>query len=140
MPARDAYHDAVKHALEKDGWHITHDPYVISFGKRDVFIDLGAEVIAAEYEGKRIAVEVKSFIGKSEVTELEKALGQFILYRNMLEQNEPERVLYLAVPEAVMVSLFEDTLGELLILKEALRLVSFDPTKEEVKKWRPNPR
>jgi XisH protein len=25
--AKDFYHDNVRQALEKDGWHITHDPY-----------------------------------------------------------------------------------------------------------------
>ncbi len=26
MPARDIHHDAVRNALVKDGWAITHDP------------------------------------------------------------------------------------------------------------------
>jgi hypothetical protein len=82
VPAKDLYHDSVKRALEKDGWKITHDPYFLSFGYKDAFIDLGAEIIAAENDNKKIAVEVKSFIGKSEMTELQKALGQFILYSN----------------------------------------------------------
>ncbi len=49
MPARDIYHDSVKKALIKDGWTITHDPYILTFGQKDVFVDLGAErVLAAE--------------------------------------------------------------------------------------------
>ncbi len=31
MPAKDTYHDAVRHALVKDGWTITHDPFTISW-------------------------------------------------------------------------------------------------------------
>jgi hypothetical protein len=29
MPAKDIFHDAVKIALQKDGWTITHDPLFI---------------------------------------------------------------------------------------------------------------
>lgn len=139
MPAKDAYHDGVRRALEKSGWRITHDPLYLTFGKRDVFVDLGAEIIAAETEGVRIAVEVKSFFGKSEITELERALGQIMLYRNMLRESEPERLLYLAVPETIMVRLFEDALGQLLIKNEGLRVLSYDPALEEVLKWLPKP-
>jgi XisH protein len=81
MPARDIYHDAVKNALIKDGWTITHDPFVLRWGTIDVYIDLGAEqLLAAERQGLKIAVEVKSFVGRSDVDDLEKALGQYILY------------------------------------------------------------
>lgn len=31
--AKDFYHDHVKHALEKDGWEITDDPYILESGK-----------------------------------------------------------------------------------------------------------
>src|SRR5258708_33705788 len=62
MSRLDLYHDAVRHALEKDGWTITHDPLTLSVGGRDIYVDLGAEKpIAAEKEGRRIAVEIKSF-------------------------------------------------------------------------------
>jgi len=36
MPAEDSFHDAVKNALIKDGWNITHDPLILGFGKRDL--------------------------------------------------------------------------------------------------------
>ena len=64
MPARDLYHNIVKRALIKDGWTITHDPYTLSFGQKDVFVALGAErPIAAEKGDEKIAVEVKTFEG-----------------------------------------------------------------------------
>lgn len=34
MPQRDVIHHIVKHALIRDGWDITDDPIVISFGER----------------------------------------------------------------------------------------------------------
>ena len=63
MSARDIYHDACVRSLQKDGWTITHDPLTVAVGKRDLLIDLGAErMLAAERDGERIAVEIKSFI------------------------------------------------------------------------------
>ncbi len=64
MPARDLYHDQVKKALIKDGWHITHDPLRLSWGGKDLYVDLGAEqLIGAEKDKQRIAVEVKELLG-----------------------------------------------------------------------------
>ena len=42
MPARDSIHSLVKQALIKDGWTITDDPFVITYGERFLFVDLGA--------------------------------------------------------------------------------------------------
>src|SRR5947209_1000317 len=111
MPARDVYHDAVRNALVKDNWTITHDPLRLQFGSKDLYIDLGAEqVLAAEKTGRRIAVEIKSFLGGSPVTDLERALGQYILYHDILARIEPDRVLYLAVHQTVFLNLFEEPL------------------------------
>ena len=66
MPARDFYHDAVRNALIKDDWMITDDPYPLKLGQKDLFIDLGAEkILAAEKGSDKIAVEIKSFVGRS---------------------------------------------------------------------------
>jgi XisH protein len=100
MSAKDKFHDVVKAALQKDGWQITHDPLVLRVqGIADLYVDLGAEnSIAADRQGEKIAVEIKSFIGTSTISEFHSAIGQFINYRYALELQEPERVLYLAVP------------------------------------------
>lgn len=76
MPAKDIYHNVVKTALTKDKWIITDDPLRLSIGSRSVYVDLGAEkLFAAEKEGKKIAVEVKSFLNPSPVADLESAVG-----------------------------------------------------------------
>lgn len=63
MPKKDIYHDTVKTALLKDGWTITHDPLKLEIGKKELFIDLGAEhLIGAAMAEQKIAVEIKSFI------------------------------------------------------------------------------
>lgn len=66
--AKDIYHDTVRTALEKDNWIITDDPLTLKVGRRDLFVDLGAEkLLAAQRQGKKIAVEIKSFISQSPV-------------------------------------------------------------------------
>lgn len=84
MPARDRYHHQVKTALQRDGWTITHDPLKLKWGAKDMYVDLGAEqLLAAEKDTCKIAVEVKSFLGPSEIADLEQALGQFVLYSSV---------------------------------------------------------
>ena len=75
MSRRDTYHYLVKSVLIREGWTIYHDPYFLKSDPK-LSIDLGAErIIAAEKNCDKIAVEVKSFITDSQVTELEKAIG-----------------------------------------------------------------
>jgi hypothetical protein len=94
--AKDLFHDAVKRGLEKDQWIITDDPLELELEQVTVKIDLGAErLIAAERGEEKIAVEIKSFISTSAISDFHTALGQFLNYRIMLEVNEPERLLYL---------------------------------------------
>ena len=136
MPARDKCHDAVRNALIKDGWTITHDPSRLVWGKRDMYVDLGAKRLLGAVKGEQeIAVEIKSFLGASEIADLEKAIGQFSLYRTVMEEVEPGRGLYLAVPQKVMDSLFSDDLGRLVLRGNLVRLISFDPSEEEIVQW-----
>ena len=136
MPAKDLYHDVVKRCLVKDGWTITHDPLVLKWGAKDLYVDLGAErLLAAERGGERIAIEVKSFLGPSDVDDLEKALGQFILYHDLLAERDPARILFLAVSNEVWRNVFEEPIGELLLARKRLRVLVFDPREEEIVKW-----
>lgn len=138
MSAKDRYHNHVKNALIKDGWTITHDPLVVRWGAKDMFIDLGAEqILAAEKTGRKIAVEIKSFIGKSEIEDLRNALGQFILYQDVLNRVEPERALYLAVRDSIFGNIFEEPIGKLLVENKRLQVMTFDPIKEVVTRWIP---
>jgi hypothetical protein len=138
MPAKDLFHNTVRKALEKDGWVITADPLVLTIGLRSVFVDLGAEkLMAAERGAEKIAVEVKSFLSASPISDLEVAWGQFFLYARALQRQEPDRRLYLAVSETVFQSLFAEEAGMLLLQEPGFRLVVFDPTTEEILQWTP---
>ncbi|MDB9494411.1 element excision factor XisH family protein [Spirulina major CS-329] len=138
MPAKDIYHETVKKALVKDGWTITHDPFTLRLTKKKLYIDLGAErLIAAQRDQTKIAIEVKSFTRASDVKDLEEALGQFILYANFLQRLDPERCLYLAVPEEIGTSVFEEEIGEILLDNQVIRLFTFEPVTEEIVRWMP---
>ncbi|MCI0381178.1 MAG: XisH family protein [Gemmataceae bacterium] len=138
MPARDTYHDTVRNALVKDGWTITDDPLRLKWGDRDFFVDLAAEriLVAAQKGGTRIAVETKCFLGDSPMTDLQRALGQFVLYRSILEKQEPGRALFLAVPLDAA-EIFDEPIGELVIAQVAVQLMVFDVEKEEIMRWIP---
>ncbi len=85
------------------------------------------------------AVEIKSFLGPSEVEDLKNALGQYILYHDILSEleSEKDRELYLAVHRSVHADVFEEPFGKLLIDKGHLQLLVFDEHKEEIYRWIP---
>ncbi|MFY7804260.1 MAG: element excision factor XisH family protein [Limnoraphis robusta] len=136
MPAKDLYHNTVRTALIKDGWTITHDPFKLKVGGRSIYVDLGAKkLFAAEKEGRKIAVEIKSFLEPSPVSELEKALGQYELYSLIMEDEDPERVLYLAVINIIFEGFLSEEIGQRVIRKKKLRLIIFDADTEEIIEW-----
>jgi hypothetical protein len=136
MPAKDIYHDNVKKALVRAGWTITHDPYILTFGQRGVFVDLGAErILAAEKGSKKIAVEIKSFQGASDIRDLEVALGQYVFYRSLLTRFEPDRKLFLAVPASIFASTLDEPIARPVLEDLSVALIAFDPQREEIVKW-----
>lgn len=136
MPAKDMYHDQTLNAIIKDGWKVTHDPLHLSWGGKDLYVDLGAErIIAAEVDNRKIAIEVKSFLGLSEINDIEKALGQYLLYRSVLRRIEPDRTIYLGTHAEIYYDIFEEPLGQLLIEDFDLKLVIIDIEEEVVVKW-----
>jgi XisH protein len=113
MPAKDLYHDIVIQALITNGWEITDDPFLLSYGGRELYVDLGAEkgTIAARKDNQKIAVEVKSFLKPSQIRDLEEAVGQYSVYQSILTEITPERILYLAVPRRSYETIFTEKLG-----------------------------
>lgn len=132
MSRRDTYHDVVKYALIREGWTISHDPYFLQSDPK-LSIDLGAQrTIAAERSSEKIAVEIKSFIADSQVTELERAIGQYGIYQELLQIQEPERELYLAVPIDAFENIFSRQVGKIAIKKFQLKLIVFSFSQEEL--------
>jgi CRISPR/Cas system-associated exonuclease Cas4 (RecB family) len=136
MAAKDLFHQAVRHGLEKEQWTITDDPLELEWEEVKVKIDLAAErLIAAQRNREKIAVEIKSFIGTSEISDFHTALGQFLNYRIMLEVNEPTRLLYLAVPLEVYDTFFQSRFAQVAVERHQLKLIVYNPVTEEIVRW-----
>ncbi|BAU42030.1 XisH family protein [Leptolyngbya sp. O-77] len=136
MPKLDIIHNAVKNALIKDGWSITDDPYVIQYRKTMLYADLGAErPIAAERDGQKLVVEVKSFIGASKIQDLKEALGQYDIYRYLLEEIAPDRKLYIAISNVAYNTFFTQDVTQLILNKHQLPIIVVDIGTEEIMQW-----
>jgi hypothetical protein len=133
MPAKDKYHDTVVRALEKEGWVVTSQ-YEIVIGERRLWIDIRA---AKESERIAILIEVKGFEGKgSQVEYLTSAVGQYVVYRAIIESSEGPLPLYLAVPLQAYEGIFAEPLGQLVVQNLNIVMIVFDPEHEEIVVWK----
>jgi hypothetical protein len=136
MSAKDLFHNAVKNGLQKENWTITDDPLTVKIGDTRIYIDLGAErLLAAERGEEKIAVEIKTFGGVSVMFDFHVAIGQFINYQVALEDKDPDRRLYLAVPQEVYSSFFQSLLAKAVIQKFQIGLVIYEPESEVITQW-----
>jgi hypothetical protein len=135
MAAKDKFHSIVKIALEKERWKITDDPLRIEVGGTKFEIDLGAQLLGAQRDQEKIAVEVKSFLSDSPLTDYHHALGQFLNYRLALEISDPQRILYLAVPIISYESFFKREFAQISLEKYQIKLFIYDHIQEVITKW-----
>lgn len=135
--AKDVFHQQVKNALIKDGWNITHDPLTIRISEAvKLQIDLAAEsAIAAQRDSEKIAVEIKSFVGDSDISAFHTALGQYLNYCQALEEQEPDRIVYLAIPVETYQDFFQLPFIQRAIRRYQVNLIIYDPKQEEIKQW-----
>jgi hypothetical protein len=135
--AKDLFHNQVKAALIKENWRITHDPFQVQISEAvKLQIDLGAEnTLAAQRDLEKIAVEIKSFNSESDISEFHRALGQYLNYAQGLEDQEPDRVLYLAVPSETYEDFFQLPFIQKSIKRHGINIITYNPMKEEVKQW-----
>lgn len=134
--ARDVFHQAVREALEADGWQITHDPLILKLGGLRLEIDLAAEqVLAAERGSEHIAVEIKSFLSKSKLNDFYEAKGQFDVYQTGLQEEKPSRKLFLAVDTDIFESFFQKPLIRKIVEDYRISLLVFDASAKRVVQW-----
>jgi hypothetical protein len=139
MARNDIYYSTVKKALDKDDWQITHDPFRLRIGKKRLAMDLGAErLISAEKGTRKIIIEIKSFLGRSDVKDLQQALGQYVMYNQVLREQNIGRELYLAVPHRTYQTIFQSELGLILLQNQLIRLLVFDEFQEVIVEWVPD--
>lgn len=120
--AKDLYHEKVKKALKKDGWKITNDPYLLQSGKIKYQVDLGAEKLFGAKKGNvKILVEVKSFVGPSDINEFHRAVGQY--------------VDYLAVPNFAWHDFFQEKAIQKALSFIKAKVLIYNPIQETIEKW-----
>jgi len=80
-------------------------------------------------------VEVKSFIGASKIQDLKEALGQYDIYRYLLEETAPDRKLYIAISQTAYKAFFVQDIAQLILGKHQLPVIIVDTEMEEIIKW-----
>ncbi|MBX7169850.1 MAG: hypothetical protein K1X72_02760 [Pyrinomonadaceae bacterium] len=79
---------------------------------------------------------MKSFLSLSELSDLEEAFGQYAIYQTLLKRQQPERRLYLAIPQEKYFDLFdENEIGNLILEDYNLSIIVFDIASEEIVQW-----
>jgi XisH protein len=86
-------------------------------------------LIAADKEGEKIAIEIKSFLGQSAVNDFHGALGQFINYRYALADLEPDRKLYLAISSATYEGIFDRRFIQSVVKRAEVSLLRANASK-----------
>jgi hypothetical protein len=79
-------------------------------------------------------IEVKSFINPSFIYDLERAVGQYIIYRNFLKKTAPDHQIYLALSQLVYQANFDETI-QIVVYENQLKLIIVDTEKEIITKW-----
>jgi hypothetical protein len=111
MPAIDRYQAAVINALRKVGWQAMNNPYLI------------------------IILEIKGFEGRSAIDNLEEAVGQYMIYRALLDEIAVPHPLYLAVPLPAFEGILSESVGQVVRKRLGIKLIVFDVKSEEIVQW-----
>lgn len=101
-----------------------------------LYVDLGADrLIVAERRTEKIAIEIKVFGSISPITELQKSVGQYLLYRSLLKKQEPDRRIFLAMSQDAYSSLLGQAEIADYITELEVNILVFDPEAEEIIQW-----
>lgn len=80
-------------------------------------------------------MEVKSFIRASQITDFYSSLGQYLTYQTALRLQEPDRELYLAIPQVTHDSLFQEILIQKVFEYHPVKLLVYSKATQEIQQW-----
>lgn len=136
MPKQDTLHESVKNALLKDGWTITADPFIPSGGEELINDETVMERPLAAMRGKRqIIVTAKSFLGASTMMNLYGALGHTLILRSLIEENNTDEWVYIAIRDTTYARLKESAMLPFIQSHSKMPLIVVDADKEEIIEW-----
>lgn len=130
MPALDDCQPQVVRALQNAGWTVLPKPKRLIVGRRVSYVDL----VAVQGE-RQIYVEVKCFADPDSSHEQYIAVGQYLLYRAMLEALEDPTPLYLAIPGTIEATSIDLVLRRVLENNQ-IRLLVVDMEMETITGWK----
>ncbi len=67
--------------------------------------------------------------------DLEQTIGQYVLYRMLLNKIDPEREIYLAVTDIIYDEIFNESIGKLVINELSMQLIIIDSKQKDIKRW-----
>lgn len=134
--ALDKIHYAVRRALEKAGWTITSDPYILVIPDLDAEVDLEAQkMMKLEKENRKILVEIKSFLRISIQDDFYRANGQYDFYKDRIQDLELEHNLYLAISTVTYFRLSQAPTYLRHLDEHNVKLLIIDLNTETIKEW-----
>jgi hypothetical protein len=130
MPALDQCHEQIANSLRKAGWKVDDKPYVIRLiSGRRFFIDIQAQ----RDQNEIIVVEIKCF-ADNQINELYTGIGQYLVYRSLLERKGISRSLYLAILSTAYIQIVQELAMD-IIVAEKIKLIVVDVDQEVVEQW-----
>ena len=138
MSRKDFYHDYVRAVLQQAGWTVKREFITLPFANTRVHMDLLAENTAADGSTSTVVIEVKNFREETGyVSELQKSIGQYLLYRDILLNEGHAYPLYLAVPATAYASFLSAPLIRNLFQQHQIQLLLFNPQDPTSLRWNP---
>jgi XisH protein len=99
--------------------------------------DFAAEkFIIAEKNTEKILVEIKSFITSSNINELHHSVGQYDFYALLLEEQEPNRIPFLAMPKDAYDDLIREPIVQTFLDRHNVKLIIFDVQNPIIHAWK----
>jgi len=136
MPKLDQCHEQVVRALQKDGWTVGAKPVTVRTDTRKIFIDAGASRKVNGSIQQIMLIEIKCFPDRDSTTEeLYIAIGQYIVYRAVLQDRQIDIPLYLAVPEDVYKDVFDSTIQRGMS-DNKIKAIIVDLSTETISEWK----
>lgn len=135
MPALDRCHYQIVRALDQDGWHVEHAPYRVVVAARTAYIDLEVAKTSRSVDPARLLLELKCFAEPDAMTrEIYEAIGQYLIYRAMLDVTRDPRPLFLTLPDEVFNKRFDPVVIKVLE-EQDIRLLLVDLNEERIIRW-----
>ena len=138
MAQQDRDHNIVVQALKAAGWTVTHEKGIfIKLDDKRGLIDIGAEIYVAEKGLRKIAVEVKNYPGSGDgvMGDFDRSIGQYLRYRECLADDEPDRQIIKAVPNATYDEFLSKPQTAAYLRRYDVKLLVYNPSSKTIDKW-----